>query len=434
MLTHRPYSLKAMRTTLVKAWQLLERLDIREVGDRLFLFRFDSCRDKNKVLVKKPWSFNKSLIVMKDMKEKVGIVLAKKIGEVEAVETHQNKMAWGKWMRAKVEINVTRSSKKDCRMSFSDGRRRDQQVINLGLNESLDAKIQALKKEGISSRVSAKRLFLSTEKNRKQVGEKSAIQNQNHRINVGPRQIGNKVNANIVVNMIILLILWEKAPIVEDVGKNDAIGELGKNLMPASTEELDPSVIGYKSNGPNESGLIDIPIGCEGSCKRNSGDETDLGLSKRLKDVIDNASNKTNLSTVEFGGRLTGFYGNLCTVRRNISWDLLPLLATRSNLPWLCAGDFNELLSSQEKFDGAIHPARQMEEFGKAIMDCHLLEMPFDGPLFSWHRGNGPDMVLERLDRGIASEDWFLPFPKAKEKHLITDVFDHLPLLFQTEE
>ncbi|KAL0352102.1 UNVERIFIED_CONTAM: hypothetical protein Scaly_1598900 [Sesamum calycinum] len=41
----------------------------------------------------------------------------------------------------------------------------------------------------------------------------------------------------------------------------------------------------------------------------------------------------------------TGFYGSPNASKRSTSWDLLRRLSTISNLPWLCAGDFNAILS-----------------------------------------------------------------------------------------
>ena len=43
--------------------------------------------------------------------------------------------------------------------------------------------------------------------------------------------------------------------------------------------------------------------------------------------------------------RLTGFYGLLDGNRRKESWNLPKSLKQKSNLPWCCLGDFNDLLS-----------------------------------------------------------------------------------------
>ena len=47
--------------------------------------------------------------------------------------------------------------------------------------------------------------------------------------------------------------------------------------------------------------------------------------------------------------RFTGFYGHPETSKREESWRLLEELGKRSDLPWICMGDFNEILHLGEK-------------------------------------------------------------------------------------
>lgn len=47
--------------------------------------------------------------------------------------------------------------------------------------------------------------------------------------------------------------------------------------------------------------------------------------------------------------RCTGFYGFADHNLRHRSWDLLRLLAGQYNLPWIVGGDYNEILSNEEK-------------------------------------------------------------------------------------
>ena len=54
-----------MKTVIYKIWKLSFGLVIKEVGDRVFVFQFDDIVEKDRVFVRQPWSFNKSLIVMK---------------------------------------------------------------------------------------------------------------------------------------------------------------------------------------------------------------------------------------------------------------------------------------------------------------------------------------------------------------------------------
>lgn len=58
--------------------------------------------------------------------------------------------------------------------------------------------------------------------------------------------------------------------------------------------------------------------------------------------------------------RLTGFYGELETVRSNEAWDKLKSLSSWPERPWLCYGDFNEIIRQDEKLGGATRSHNQM--------------------------------------------------------------------------
>jgi hypothetical protein len=50
--------------------------------------------------------------------------------------------------------------------------------------------------------------------------------------------------------------------------------------------------------------------------------------------------------------RFTGFYGHPEHDRRRDSWDLLRSLAHDVSLPWCVMGDFNDMLSTEDKRGG----------------------------------------------------------------------------------
>ncbi|GLT94942.1 hypothetical protein SLE2022_126530 [Rubroshorea leprosula] len=52
----------------------------------------------------------------------------------------------------------------------------------------------------------------------------------------------------------------------------------------------------------------------------------------------------------------TSYYGHPKRHNRRRSWQLLRELATKSELPWLIGGDFNDLLHSYEKVGGNPQP------------------------------------------------------------------------------
>lgn len=64
--------------------------------------------------------------------------------------------------------------------------------------------------------------------------------------------------------------------------------------------------------------------------------------------------------------RFTGIYGEPIVAERMKTWDAIRYLARQDNLPWLCAGDFNEVLFQTEQQGGNPHSFRQMEASGTA--------------------------------------------------------------------
>ncbi|KAK3225143.1 hypothetical protein Dsin_005005 [Dipteronia sinensis] len=51
--------------------------------------------------------------------------------------------------------------------------------------------------------------------------------------------------------------------------------------------------------------------------------------------------------------RFSGFYGSPTQANCAASWELLRRLKSVDNLPWVCGGDFNEILSTKEKLGGS---------------------------------------------------------------------------------
>ena len=70
----------------------------------------------------------------------------------------------------------------------------------------------------------------------------------------------------------------------------------------------------------------------------------------------------------------TGFYGHPETGKREESWKLLESLSNR-NLPWVCMGDYNEVMYAREKEGGGVRPEGQMRNFREAINRSRLRDL-----------------------------------------------------------
>ncbi|KAL4627161.1 hypothetical protein ACB092_05G147900 [Castanea dentata] len=132
--------------------------------------------------------------------------------------------------------------------------------------------------------------------------------------------------------------------------------------------------------------------------------------------------------------RFTGFYGNPETSKREESWKLLEQLSRSCDLPWVCMGDFNEIMHSGEKVGGGVRPDRQMRNFREAINRCNLRDMGYIGPDFTWSRRLGSrGWVRERLDRAFVSTNWTSCFPQTRLFHVATSASDHCMLVLKTD-
>ena len=76
---------------------------------------------------------------------------------------------------------------------------------------------------------------------------------------------------------------------------------------------------------------------------------------------------------------LMGFYGNLETHRRDDLWALLERLGKQDDSPWVCIGDFNEVLSVNEKEGGVDRLSRQIEKFRCCLESTGLRDLVYMG-------------------------------------------------------
>lgn len=130
--------------------------------------------------------------------------------------------------------------------------------------------------------------------------------------------------------------------------------------------------------------------------------------------------------------RCTGFYGIADHANRFRSWELLRRLAGQSELAWEVGGDFNEILSSEEKIGGDPRAAHLIDSFRSALIDCSLMDMGFVGEKFTWSNNRtAPDTVRCRLDRVCSNPIWAEHFPDSVVEHLKFPGSDHVPILFR---
>lgn len=110
--------------------------------------------------------------------------------------------------------------------------------------------------------------------------------------------------------------------------------------------------------------------------------------------------------------QFTEFYGRLDSALGCESWVLLNHLKTFLPLPWLCVGDFNEIVEQSEKEGATMRRESQMRGGLEMLWRRDLSDLGYIGPQFIWCNHIMDDsFTKERLDWGVANRDWCYRFP-----------------------
>lgn len=133
--------------------------------------------------------------------------------------------------------------------------------------------------------------------------------------------------------------------------------------------------------------------------------------------------------------RLTNVYGEPDTSKQRAFWNSFKSLKNYNPLPWLCLGDWNEVLL-QDKFLGAhSRPEWQVWCFWEVLSQCNINDHVHEGLPFTWNRNmRQPCAAKGRLDRALASSDWLSLFPYNKVEHMFSHLSDHKPILVTASE
>ncbi|KAF4383802.1 hypothetical protein F8388_023494 [Cannabis sativa] len=134
-----------------------------------------------------------------------------------------------------------------------------------------------------------------------------------------------------------------------------------------------------------------------------------------------------------------GTYGPPHATDKEEFWRSLGDLVLLATIPILIIGDLNGTLQDSECINYANNgnSSRYAFDFRRMVNRTGLIDLGFDGPGYTWSRGNvrspgAGSLKRARLDRGLASTDWRILFPAAIVNHLSSSVSDHRPIILDT--
>ncbi|XP_061993315.1 uncharacterized protein LOC133711169 [Rosa rugosa] len=135
----------------------------------------------------------------------------------------------------------------------------------------------------------------------------------------------------------------------------------------------------------------------------------------------------------DFRCNISWVYGNPNENKKKLFWCYMCRYFSARSLPWLCLGDFNDILWSDEKWGGCPPQKWRMALFRNFLNHIGLCDLHFQGPCYTWFRFQYNQLVMkERLDRCLGNAEWCAALPQSQVFNLLIVGFDHRPLLFDS--
>jgi hypothetical protein len=130
---------------------------------------------------------------------------------------------------------------------------------------------------------------------------------------------------------------------------------------------------------------------------------------------------------------LSAIYGPPYKKMKRIFWEALHQTASSFSGPWLCMGDFNEVLLQVDKKGGRPFSSSSSNGFNALVNQQGLVDLGFSGNPYTWtnKRLNFAN-IKERLDRAFSNTEWRSTFPKASVYHFPATTSDHNPIILNT--
>ncbi|KAH0748476.1 hypothetical protein KY290_027708 [Solanum tuberosum] len=126
----------------------------------------------------------------------------------------------------------------------------------------------------------------------------------------------------------------------------------------------------------------------------------------------------------------TVIYAKCDALERINMWDDIYNISVNYNMPWLVGGDFNVIMSDEEKTGGLPVYPQAYEDFSFGMNSCELLDINFKGSPFTWWNGKiDGECIFKRLDRIMVNQSFIDFSGNIEMEHLARTGSDHAPIL-----
>ena len=131
---------------------------------------------------------------------------------------------------------------------------------------------------------------------------------------------------------------------------------------------------------------------------------------------------------------ITFIYGHPVLEKRKQIWEELQRIGSKVHQKWLYIGDFNQVLSVEDKFALRSTTIPGNFDFLHILSTLSLRLIEAKGLSFTWmNKRKGTDFVMENLDIAFANIAWFDFYPDCVVTNLPIIHSDHGPIILDTE-
>ncbi|XP_058726199.1 uncharacterized protein LOC131597524 [Vicia villosa] len=139
-----------------------------------------------------------------------------------------------------------------------------------------------------------------------------------------------------------------------------------------------------------------------------------------------------NLPDGAFMYWLTAIYGLNKLEQRKVLWKDLDSLNIQG--PWILAGDFNNVLCSQDRIGGKDVHESGFKDLEEMMKNNNLTEMPSNGDYYTWSNKHHIGTIYSRIDKILGNTDWFQDHMDYSLQILPPNVSDHSLLFLQHQD
>lgn len=119
---------------------------------------------------------------------------------------------------------------------------------------------------------------------------------------------------------------------------------------------------------------------------------------------------------------------------RKMQWECLKQKSASCDRKWIMGGDFNGIISQEDKHRGKRRRESSFIHFRSFIREMEMEDVNFRGWRWTWaNNRQGEEFIEERLNMFFGLAEWIIECDQAGVKHILAQALDRSMLLLYTK-